>query len=37
MNHFAISLTGTYTRNEIPPRCRKPRPYEARHGVKESL
>lgn len=26
MKHFAISLTGTYTRDEIPPRCRKPRP-----------
>lgn len=26
MEHFAISLTGTYTRDEIPPRCRKPRP-----------
>lgn len=26
MEHFAINLTGTYTRNEIPPRCRKPRP-----------
>lgn len=26
MSHFAISLTGTYTRDEIPPRCRKPRP-----------
>lgn len=26
MEHFAINLTGTYTRDEIPPRCRKPRP-----------
>ena len=26
MNHFAINLTGTFTRDEIPPKCRKPRP-----------
>lgn len=26
MKYFTVSLTGTYTRDEIPPRCRKPRP-----------
>lgn len=26
MQNFTLSITGTYTRDEIPPRCRKPRP-----------
>lgn len=26
MKNFAINFTGTYTRDEVPPRCRKPRP-----------
>lgn len=26
MDHFIINASGTYTREEIPPRCRKPRP-----------
>lgn len=26
MNTYIVNVTGTYTRDEIPPRCRKPRP-----------
>lgn len=26
MQNFTLNITGTYTREEIPPRCRKPRP-----------
>lgn len=26
MDDFTVTVTGTYTREEIPPRCRKPRP-----------